>query len=413
MSIAALIAAVAAPFAKDWVASGAHTIKTTAGENLYKAGEALARSVRAGYDTANQSLVSYSAPGRVEPLCFVDADCAQSPMLTHVAQVTLSMFTGHYLRAFAMDNATIGGITAAARLSKFATHRQADYLGALGLESLDDHLPFPQKQKALPPEWSGVALEAQSVRGPSGSSMDEKRKALREITGAPVITSGGTRVGDLRGIDTASNIAIGKMINVEIRSDNACITVPVIVRMNIMTVPSETMVHIYTSTSRDISLATRWKEFWHGKIDFWKDFVWCNDLIDAHAKNLRADKNGFYRMMIDRRNNNMQAALVSGVPAINTASSVLILSSQTAAHIAAQFGGDLSNFKIRQKFFEQSYSMIIAVIDDRFGTTRFYTRDINEYTEVNARELEVSSKGNGPDIGDILAAYRVGSSPTL
>ena len=57
--------------------------------------------------------------------------------------------------------------------------------------------------------------------------------------------------------------------------------------------------------------------------------------------------------------------------------------------------------------------MIIAVIDDRYGTTRFYTRDINEYTEVSARELQMFSKGTGPDIGDILAAYRVGSSPTL
>lgn len=420
MSIAALIAAVAAPFAKDWISSESHKIKDIAGDQLYKAGSALTRSIRAGYDTANQSLVSYSAPGRVEPLCFIDADCAQSPMLSNVAQAALSMFTGHYLRAFAMDNATIGGVTAAARLSKFSTHRQADYLGALGLESLDDHLPFPQRQKTLPPEWKGVALEAQSVRvNPQRQREEEERRrkenvdTFREATGGQIMSNGTTKVGDLRSFDAASNLAIGKLINVEIRSEGVSVTVPVIVRMNIMTVPSDTMVHIYTSTSRDISMATRWKEFWHGKIDFWKDFVFCNDLVDAHAKNLRNDKNGFYRMMIDRRNNNMQAALVSGVPAINTASSVLILSSQTAAHIAAQYGGDLSNYKTRQKFFEQSYSMIIAVIDDRFGTTRFYTRDINEYTEVNARELEMSSKGTGPDIGDILAAYRVGSSPTL
>lgn len=418
MSISLLIAAVAAPFAKEWVSSGASAVKEMAGPQLYKAGSALTSSLRAAHDTKNQSLVSYSAPGRVEPLCFIDADVSQSPMLSNVAQACLSMFAGHYLRAFAMDNVTIAGVSAAARLSKFATHRQADYLGAIGLESIDDHLPFPKTRKAMPPEWKGLGLEAapikQSIKKSEDDAEEKANIARRELMGLPgQQIKGGSKTMDLKPIEAHSNLAIGKMINVEIRSNSDSVTVPVLIRMNIMTVPTETMVHIYTSTTRDISLATRWKEYWNGRIDFWKDFVLCNDLVDAHAKNLRNDKNGFYRMMIDRRNNNMTAAMLSGVPAINTASSILILSSQTAAHIAAQYGGDLSNFKVRQKFFQESYSMIIAVIDDRFGTCRFYTRDISEYTEVNARELEQSSRGTGPDIGDILAAYRVGSSPTL
>ena len=417
MSLSALIAAVAAPFAKDWISSGAQTIKATAHHKLYDAGTALTRSLRAGFDTANKSLVSYSSPGRVEPLCFIDAECSQSPMLSDVAQVTLSMFAGHYLRAFAMDNCTIGGVTAAQRLSKFATHRDVDYLAAIGLEGLTDHLPFHGKK--VPPEYTTAALEAAPIN-PRGNAADKRREEeelrnrqlRRDVTGAGPLVNGSAKA-DIRNFDAASNLAIGKLINVEVVADSARVTVPVIVRMNIMTVPTETMVHIYTSNTKDISLANRWKEYWYGKIDFWKDFVFCNDLVDAHAKNLRDDKSGFYRMMIDRRSNNMTAAMVSGVPAINTASSILVLSSQTASQIAAQHGSDLADYKTRQRFFEQSYSMIIAVIDDRYGTTRFYTRDINEYTEVSARELQMSSKGTGPDIGDILAAYRVGSSPTL
>lgn len=414
MSLSVLIAAVAAPFAKEWVSSGAHTIKEVAGEKLFSAGSDLTRAIRAGYDTSKQSLVSYAAPGRVEPLCYIDSETAQSPMLSDVAQVCMSMFCGHYLRAFAMDNCTISGVTAAQRLQKFATHRQADYLAAIGIEGLVDHLPFGNK--SIPPEYTKAALEAMPVNKTpevkKTATDAEKQAALRGILGTTSPTKGGAKA-DVRDFDAASNLAIGKLLNVEISSDGVSATVPVIVRMNIMTVPTETMVHIYTSSSKDISFANRWKEFWHGKIDFWKDFVFCNDLVDAHAKNLRNDKNGFYRMMIDRRNGNMAAAMISGVPAINTASSILILSSQTAAAIAGQYGGDLADYRTRQRFFEQSYSMIIAVVDDRYGTTRFYTRDINEYTEVSARELQRSSKGTGPDIGDILAAFRVGSSPTL
>ena len=422
--LATLIAAVAAPFAKDWVSSEAHKIKDLAGDNLYKAGSALTRSIRAGYDTANKSLVSYGKPGRIEPLCFIDAATVNSPMLSDVAQVTLAQYSGHYLRAVTLDNASIAGVSVSQRLAKFATHRDVDYLAAVGIEGLTDHLPFPPKQ--LPAEYAGVALEAMTInpnRGGGAKTQAQLDNEAEQRTNAGMYgvnkflgaeTPGNsTARADTKNFDAQSNLAIGKMLNVTVTSDGHSITVPVIVRMNIMTIPTDTLTHIYTSAARDISLPARWKEFWNGRIDFWKDLVYTSDLIDAHANQLKNDKTGFYRMMIDRRNNNMTSAMLSGVPAVNTSSAVLILNSQTAAHIGAYFGGDLADYATRQKFFKTSYSMIIAVIDDRFGTTRFYTRDINEWTELRAQELKQSSKGNGPDVGDILAAYRVGNSPTL
>jgi hypothetical protein len=54
---------------------------------------------------------------------------------------------------------------------------------------------------------------------------------------------------------------------------------------------------------------------------------------------------------------------------------------------------------------------MMAVISQRRGRVRFYTRGIPEHTEVGERDLKGMAKGSsGPDVGDILAAFRAGSS---
>ena len=162
-----------------------------------------------------------------------------------------------------------------------------------------------------------------------------------------------------------------------------------------------------------ISFSARFKKYWHGGIDFWRDLVMCQDLIDAHSKNLKADKTGIYLQMMQRRAGNNKAALVSGMPSINSASNIIVLSSDSAAALELRVNGKLKDFKVRQRIFQEGYSMLLAVIDDKWGRVRIYTRDIPDFTEVSERDLKSSAKGTGPDIGDILSAFRAGSSPRL
>ena len=57
--------------------------------------------------------------------------------------------------------------------------------------------------------------------------------------------------------------------------------------------------------------------------------------------------------------------------------------------------------------------MIIVVINREFQRVNFYHRDIRMPTSVGVRDIKMSSKGNGPDITDILNAYMKGVQPTL
>lgn len=422
MILSAILAAFGGAAAQKAINTAADSIRTHAGQNVLDGMSKAAQVARAGAATRNQSLVSYSAPGRLEPICYVDSACADSPMLPALLQAELSIFMGYWLRAFQLDNTRIDGVSVASKLEKFSTHRAPDYLGSIGLEDIGNFLPFDNKIKDTPAVFKEqAALEAASIRGNAraiargnkSGGLTNDAKALMGIevrTG----TAGGGRIQASDIFDTDANLAVGRIYNVEIVSDNVRQTVPVVARMNIMTVPTEAMVHIYTSSSQDISASSRIRQWWRGRIDFWRDLIFAQDLIDAHKKNLRADTSGFYQTMLKRRSDNVNAALVSGVPSVAASATIVIMSAQTADDIAMKLGdGGIHNFANRQKFFVQGYAMLLAVVDDRRGRVRMYTRDIAEWTDLDARGLENASRGNGPNVTDILAAFRAGGSPML
>ena len=419
MILSSILVALGASTAQKAVDNAASKVRALAGDSMTDAIGQVGKLARAGIDTRKQSLVSYASPGRIEPVCYVDADCADSPMLPSLLQAELSVFAGYWLRAFSLNNTTIGTVSVASRLERFATHRAPDYMGAIGLESMDSFLPFDKKLNSVPAVFQQqAALEAASIRTP-----DQKPKTpltdhelARSLVGSQAPAGERSNNGAMRTVgdfaDEAS-MSVGKIFNVEVVEGQARATVPVIIRMNVMFVPTEAMVHIYTASSQDIGANSRTKQWWNGRIDFWRDLVMSQDLIDAHKKNLRDDQSGFYQMMLKRRSDNVNAALVSGVPSAAASSTIIIMSKATADDIGSRLGGKISDFAVRQRFFEQGYAMLMAVLDDRHGSVRLYTRDIAEWSDVNAKALEASSRGSGPNVGDILSAFRAGQSPIL
>lgn len=386
-------------------------------------------------------------------------------MLPDVAQIAQSQFTGYLLRAFSLHNISISNVSVAQRLEPFSTHRSASTALALsmraGMESFDDRLFVEGDTRELPEDVLEIAQESQNDadlayarekarlqtqfehQGRAQSAADARSAAAQSAKDAKdaqtkaerdasehakvVADKNASDLKDARDLDKgfevgagkvidmseAANLAVGKMVNVTITANGNSVNVPLAVKLNCFFMASMPLLHIMASGSQDIGFSARWKKWWHGGIDFWKDLVMCQDLIDAHSKNLKADKTGIYLQMMQRRAGNSKAAMVSGMPSANSASNIIILSSDSAAALELRVGGKLKDFKTRQRIFQEGYGMLLFVIDDKWGRVRIYTRDIPEFTEVSERDIKASAKGTGPDIGDILSAFRAGSSPRL
>ncbi len=408
------------------------------------------------------SLVGYAQAGSVEPMCLVDEDLRSSDMLPDTLQLAQSVFAAYYLRAFSMHNISVGNASVAARLDKFATRRSpvaaaVSTLGSLSgiasaaMEEFDDRLVVDGEVRELPDEIKELeeavkkdteaaaeraadvektpALESNDpfkIKGqqpvgkgtptPFTGNLDDMMNGAKK--GATDLIKNGVKGGSVsigKSVDIGDpvNLGAGRMINVTIKENDREVTVPVLIRINAVYMATTPLVHILAAGSEDISFGARFKKWRLGGIDFWRDLVFCQDMIDAHKQNLRADKTGIYLQMMQKRRQNGLAAAVSASMSANNASNIVIMSAATAEALEMKIYGKLKDFNTRQKLFQQGYGMLMFIVDKQWGRVRMYTRDIPEYTELSERDLKGANKNGGVDIGDILNTFKAGMSTRL
>lgn len=375
------------------------------------------------------NVVGYGRAGLIMPRCLVDESCATSDMLADTLQTLQATYAAHWLRAFSMHNISVGGSTIHQRLDKFNTHRDpgAPVMRALGLEDFEGKLPdMEDAASEVDPDLKDLiaeglkieeeALKMMAVACEAASLPGQTPAGQKGAPGSTIFKAPGKQGNDgatiEKSIDVSApvNLAGGLTVNVKVSEDGNTVTVPITVRLNAMYMAPDPLVSILGFNAKDITFGARYKKWRLDGIDFWKDLVLCEDLIREHEKNLKADKTGVYLQMMNRRRQNNLAAILSGSVSANSASNIVVLSEESAAALELKAGGRLADFRFRERIFDQGAGVMMAVISQRRGRVRFYTRMIPEYTEVSERDMKASNKSNGPDVGDILSAFRAGSS---
>lgn len=355
--------------------------------------------------TSDGSLVGATQSARVEPTTLIDADILNADVTPHLLQTLTSIFAGYYLRAFAMTS-TVGDISVASRLDPLSTHRNPLNSFMVSLENYEERLPFADNSNVIDLPEDAVRIIEEQAR----QAVALESKGLDKV----VVSKNGTSISKDAGITDVSNMAVGKIVNVTIENNSNKATIPIAIRLSCISMTSMALTHIMTSGGKDVSFGERWAMYRHNGISL-RDLVFAQDLIDEHKKNMLEDKSGVYLAMMQKRTDNNLASIISGGKnvSINNSSNIVILSEETLAEITSRLGIDFTNFNARQKVFEGGYYMLIAVVSKRWGRVRIYTRGIKEHTDVSNAQLVSSAKGTGPDIGDILSAFRAGSSPNL
>lgn len=337
----------------------------------------------------SESLIDYTRPMRVEPIVAIDSSILFHDMLPDLMQTLQSIFAGYYMQAIALSTS----------IGKIEVHRHLDRLNP-NRKPLDSAV-----------DSAGWLLAQENFH--LGLPSMKKKLALEAITDEPqetAISFGRDAVKEMREV---TNLSVGKMLTVEITDGMHRGTVPVSIRLMASSLPTDGIVHILSNEKKDTSVKERYHAWRSGEIEGIRDFVFCLDLIEAHRKNLMADKDGLYAKMLARRRSNQLSAIVSANPSIATASNMVVLPVSTVKEIERNTTVDFSNFKSREKMLEDTTIMIVAVIDPNYDRVTLYHRGIAEATEISARDLKAANKGNGPDVSDILRAYQIGSAPSL
>ena len=321
------------------------------------------------------SLIEYTKATRVEPLVLVDRRAVNIPFMQDVMQTLNAIFCGYYLQAVALS-VNVGKVDTLKLLDKLNPKR--DPLGA-AVNYTTESIKLPR-----PDEDSNV--DSFGIEG-----IGDTQKLLSE----------------------ASNLAVGRVLEVTIDSDGKSVKFPVMVRMIINAIDSEILVHTLGSNSKDVSAKERFHAWRSGQLKFIRDLVLSQDLIDDHRKNLMKDKTNFYAETLKRRNKNNLSAILSGQISVATASNIYVISDETRKELEREIGGKLDNFKVRERVFKETYGMILCVVDPEWEQVTIYHRSIEHPTELSARDMKSSNRGTGPEIMDILKAYQLGNSPSL
>lgn len=358
------------------------------------------------------SLIAYTRSTRVEPIALVDQSLVNVSYLPDIMHSLSSIFIGYYLQAVALS-VNVNQINVIRLLDALNPNR--DVLDAASTRIVDSINSKP----------SFLALESYATKLPTMEDFKKGYDSVAHIANAKDFqknagslgASAQTAYGDkLSSVNEAVNLSVGKLIEVTVNNGQGKggVTFPIVMRLIATMVDTSSMIHILGDGSRqNTSLRERFHSWKAGRLSFVRDLVFCQDLIDEHRAALMKDKSGVYADILERRKNNGVSALMSGNPTIGTASNVIVMNLETARTLEREVNGKLRNYETRQKIFDSSYVMLMAVVDTEHERVTFYHRSIKTPTELSVRELKASNKGTGPDVAEILKAYMLGNSPTI
>ena len=217
----------------------------------------------------------------------------------------------------------------------------------------------------------------------------------------------------LQEIKDSSNQVVGKLLNVSINIQGRKVTIPVTVRLIAVPATPERVGSIMAGKSLDQSFGARWKRWRAGRIEFFKDLILCQDLIDEHKKRLMEDDGGVLMAIEKRKSAQTKASLANNELSIADATNIFIISREVEKIIEKTLGGKLSSAITRNKIFNQTYGMIIVVIDKAYERAVIYTRGVAMPSTFSFRELKNRARGNGggSDAGivELLKQLQVGN----
>lgn len=375
-------------------------------DNPVDVGLAAIRSIRDIWKAGKESsLIEFAKPTRVEPFVLIDADAIHLEAMQDVQQSLLNMFTGYYLQAAALL-ATVGNVQVIKQLDKLNPNRDVveNALNSPGWTFARSAV----EGYASPNAHRTMLSTSYAHRLPHATG----RLALEDDQQDVVLGANDKAVASVKDL---TNLSVGKLINVEIGDGSGKkFTLPVNVRLIASSIPTRNLVHNLTKGGdEDHSMKERFHGWKSGRLSFIGDILFANDLIKAHRQRQMGDIDGTYAQMAARANKNAISAILSAEPSIANASNLVVMTERTSRELENAMGGRLSDFRVRERMLQQTSIMIMAVIDPLTDRVTFYHRSIPHETDVGVRDLKVANKGGGPDVGDILKAYQIGSAPRL
>ena len=345
------------------------------------------------------SVIEFSKPARNDYITLIEDSLVTQPYAQDICQTALTLVSGYYLSAMTLL-VDVPGVNVIRQLDRLSNDRDPAYHAAqsafaaahhaLGVESFEYGLPTGLDQ--ITPALEAYDAFVPAARSTQGFGLGRDTQAtLKEV----------------------SNLAVGKLLEVNFERDGNRATVQVQMRLLTIDADQKSFVKILTAGGDQNTFKERWYRFKAGELRFVQDLIFCQDLIKEARKSRHDDKTGFYQHMMRQMANNEASGVISGKGSLSKSSAIMIITEETAKQIELEVGGRLSNFKLREQLMNACGTMLLFVIDRKWKMATIYHQSITTPSEMSVAEMKRANKSSGADVEDILRAYTAGSAPSL
>lgn len=359
------------------------------------------------------SLADVSKIARIEPITLISSNLSGTKELYEILHGVLNIYAAYYLQAVHILSAQLSDVRILKILDKTNPDRDLKTLltsGYTAYESLGSH---SQNVKTL-------SLENCKFKLPMLDS-DKQSVSMESIFDGIDENADNVLTSSMNKLDTFEKLgaAVGKVIELKfnVRNEDSkavdTVTIPIVVKLDNMIIPSEVIDRVITSNTDEITLGSRFKDAISGRISFIKDFLFTSDLIKAQKKTMIKDPTGYYTQMLKRVNNSRLYSALSGNISLAGISSIVVLSGEDEQEVQKLIGGKLSNQKTREIVFNNTSAMMIVVVDKEWERVSIYVRDIDGFSQNSFSDFKGMASRDGNNIGDVLKAFQLNSPATF
>ena len=401
--------------------------------------ELLQKYPKLARSAASNSMTQYTKSTRSEPITMIDTTLSSMEELPDLMMTLTSIYAAMYAQSFSIAiNQEIGDIKVLQTLDQINPNRsKMEGVLALasgfsvGAESMQ--LKLPDYRNPTVSTESVISFEA---NGPKVSTTEKNRGVHGALTygvniGKWVTTKNEDdeevntlvepefdKVSHSADIDAVSkfmsNMSTGILFEVSVDADGRSVKIPISVRLLANKMASDIMVSLFTAAVKNRTAKERYREWRAGGLSFWNDVILCKDILRENRKNLIKDSSGMFSEVLRRKSSNQIVGALSGNPSISQISNILIVSDDTVNQFERESGKKIKNSGTRDLIFNNTQTLILAVVNRTRETVTLYYHDISVPTTVTYRDLKSSGgKGGTPDVMEIIKAFQMGNGINL
>lgn len=387
----------------------------------------------------SNSMTQYTKSTRSEPITMIDTTLSSMEELPDLMMTLTSIYAAMYAQSFSIAiNQEIGDIKVLQTLDQINPNRsKMEGVLALasgfsvGAESMQ--LKLPDYRNPTVSTESVISFEANgpkvNVTGKNrgihgaltngvntGKWVTTKNEDDEEVN--TLVEPEFDKVSHSADIDAVSkfmsNMSTGILFEVSVDADGRSVTIPISVRLLANKMASDIMVSLFTAAVKNRTAKERYREWRAGGLSLWNDVILCKDILRENRKNLIKDSSGMFSEVLRRKSSNQIVGALSGNPSISQISNILIVSDDTVNQFERESGKKIKNSGTRDLIFNNTQTLILAVVNRTRETVTLYYHDISVPTTVTYRDLKGSGgKGGSPDVMEIIKAFQMGNGINL